>query len=179
MVSRATPGRLKLRARSVADVDVIGALLQDALVPIVDMDYLRRERRFVLVVNRFMWERAGEAPQGLPEAMGDDARFEDGEAGAQRFWRTHAALVFDRVRAVASRNLPRRREGALLNLLTVASEPRRITLYFSGGAQLRLEVADIRCRLEDLGEPWPTAALPRHDEDVTVEAQDGRATAES
>lgn len=179
MVSRATPGRLKLRARDVADMDVIGALMQDALVSIVDMDYLRRDRRFVLVVNRFMWERAGEVSQGMPESTGDDARFEDGQADAQRFWRTHAALVFDRVRAVASRNLPRRREDALLNLLTVASEPRRITLHFSGGAQLRLEVADIRCRLEDLGEPWPTAAMPRHDEDAAAEARDGRATAES
>jgi hypothetical protein len=166
--------RLRLRARDVADMDVIAALLQDALVPTGDMAFLRRERRFVLLVNRFMWEHASGAGQPRPAdddpAFGD-ARFEDaGEEGAAaaRYWRTHTGLAIDRVQAVASRNLPRPGgEGAtadqrLLNLLTIATEPRRIVFHFSGGPQLRLEVSDIRCHLEDLGDPWPTAARPDH-----------------
>jgi hypothetical protein len=158
--------RLKLRARDAADMDVIAALLQDALVPVADLAYLRRERRFVLVVNRFMWERAPderEAPAAgrMPDPRDDDARFEDAGAGA-RYWRTHTGLTFERVKAAASRNLPRGRD-AILNLLTVSSEARRIVFHFSGGAQLRLEVGEIRCHMEDLGEPWPTAARPAHE----------------
>ena len=169
---------LKLRAHDAVDMDVLAALLQDALVPLGQMDYLPRERRFVMVINRFMWERAtpgSAAPEAAaPEATvpdtaesgadeESDARFEDGAIRTtSHFWRTHSGLVFDRVRAVATRNLPRGRKSTLLNLLTVASEPKRITFHFSGGAFLRLEVMDIRCHLEDIGDPWPAGALPRH-----------------
>ena len=163
--------RLKLRARDAADMDVLAALLQDAIVPLGEMDYLPRERRFVLVLNRFMWERAEAAPQTpardqskLPTNGGEDARFEDERRVEARNWRSHCGLIFDRVKAVATRNLPRGRRSALLNLLTVASEPRRITFHFSGGAQLRLDVAEIRCHLEDLGDPWPASDRPTHGE---------------
>lgn len=166
-------GRLKLRAHDAVDMDVLAALLQDALVPLGQMNYLPRERRFAMVINRFMWERAGlstdqagaVAPDaGEPDAGEEsDARFEDGATPkGSRFWRTHSGLIFDRVKAVATRNLPRSRKSTLLNLLTVASEPKRITFHFSGGAFLRLQVTEIRCHLEDIGDPWPAADMPRH-----------------
>jgi Protein of unknown function (DUF2948) len=41
-----------------------------------------------------------------------------------------------------------------------------IHLDFSGGAAIRLEVARIACRSRDLGEPWPTPWLPRHEEEA-------------
>ncbi|WP_119166165.1 DUF2948 family protein [Algihabitans albus] len=163
--------RLKLRARDAVDMDVMAALLQDAIVPLSEMDYLPRERRFALVLNRFMWERTGRASQAeASRTESEDGRFEDGDArfedgaaaDSSRFWRTHSGLIFDRVKAVATRNLPRGRKSTLLNLLTVASQPKRITFHFSGGAFLRLEVAEIRCHLEDLGDPWPASDLPRH-----------------
>ncbi len=34
----------------------------------------------------------------------------------------------------------------------------------SGGGEISLEVSDIRCHLEDLGEPWPTRWRPGHAE---------------
>ena len=51
-----------------------------------------------------------------------------------------------------------------------AGDPRRaatvgaaaIHLEFAGGAAIRLEVARIQCRADDLGEPWPTPWHPRH-----------------
>ncbi|MGY9006559.1 MAG: DUF2948 family protein, partial [Alphaproteobacteria bacterium] len=48
---------LKLRAIDSDDLDVLGAFLQDALVPVCDMQFIPDERRFVLVANRFCWER--------------------------------------------------------------------------------------------------------------------------
>src|SRR6266446_2156470 len=50
-------GKLKLRAEDAEDLAIISAFLQDALVPVAEMVFLPDERRFVLVVNRFMWER--------------------------------------------------------------------------------------------------------------------------
>ena len=60
---------LKLRARDRGDLEVISALLQDALVPLVDVSYLPREKRLVLVANRFRWpeaERGTDAPVPPP-----------------------------------------------------------------------------------------------------------------
>ncbi len=176
--------RLKLRARDAADMDVLAALLQDAILSPAEMTFQRRERRFVLLANRFMWERAEATRADATQAAATqaaitqaaaagpageaDARFEEAEATSRRYWRSRSGLTFDRVKAVSRRDLPDGPE-ALLNLLTIASEPRRITLHFSGGGQLRLDVAEIRCHLEDLGDPWPTPALPRHEAADTEE----------
>ena len=61
-------GRLKLRARDPEDLRVLSACLQDALVPLADIAYLKPEQRFVLVVNRFMWESAPEEAELPGEA---------------------------------------------------------------------------------------------------------------
>ena len=53
-------GQVRLRARSLADLSVMSALLQDAVVPIGDIAFLREENSFVLVANRYCWERDGE-----------------------------------------------------------------------------------------------------------------------
>lgn len=152
-------------------MDVIAAVLQDALVPLRDVAWLKREKRFVLVANRFMWEQgeAGE-PEPGPEAGDqeeaggvDDASFEDAEARPTR-WRCNAALVVEKVRAVRTQGVDLGARDQFLNLLTIASEPKRITLYFSEGARLRLDVSEIRCHLTDLGEPWPTWSVPQHEE---------------
>ncbi|MEE8562657.1 MAG: DUF2948 family protein, partial [Alphaproteobacteria bacterium] len=47
---------LKLRAVDAEDFAVLGACLQDALVPVQDMRFLGEENRFVMVANRFCWE---------------------------------------------------------------------------------------------------------------------------
>ena len=51
-------GGLKLKARDPGDLDVIAALLQDALVPLNDAIFLKGDKRFILVVNRFKWPQA-------------------------------------------------------------------------------------------------------------------------
>jgi len=56
--------RLKLRAEDDEDLAVVSAFLQDALLPVAEMVYLPAEQRFVLVANRFMWERPPVATGG-------------------------------------------------------------------------------------------------------------------
>ena len=55
--------RLQLRAVDADDLSILGAYLQDALVPVSDMCFLSAENRFVLVANRSRWEKL-EAPDG-------------------------------------------------------------------------------------------------------------------
>src|SRR5713101_1011506 len=57
---------LRLRGEDAADLAVISACLQDALVAVRDLAYDRDARTFILVANRFRWEgRVGEG-EGAP-----------------------------------------------------------------------------------------------------------------
>ena len=165
---------LRLRARSVADMDVLAACLQDALVPLRDVTYRRSERRFIIVLNRFMWEQDGQlvdAPQSAEletvgaggEANGGDAAFEE-SAPRPFFYRTNSALTFEAVRGVTTNGINLADRNQILSLLTIATQPRQITLHFSNEQALRLDVSTIKVNLRDLGEPWPTPARPTHED---------------
>jgi len=144
---------LKLRAEDADDLAVLSACLQDAVVAVRDLAYLAADRSFVLVASRFRWER------GL-----DWDRHQSG------FERVLCAITFDEVAAVSYRGFRRSEDDRILSLLSIRFEPGdgkgTIHLDFSGGAAIRLEVARIACRSKDLGEPWPTPWLPRHDEEA-------------
>ena len=159
------PHPVKLRARDPQDMSVLSAVLQDALVRPADMAYLASDKRFVMVVSRFRWEHPEcevlPEPEPEPELEGD-ARFE--EAGQRTlFERVNAGVCFDRVRRVRTRGLDLRDPERILNLLAVETEAQAITLVFSDGPTIRLEVSAIVCHLEDLGEPWATPWRPSHE----------------
>ena len=175
-------GPLKLRVHDTEDLRALATCLQDALVPVADLAYLKAEKRFVMVANRFKWEdgaqttpapesasevAAGVAPEVAPEVSGaerdSDARFEEAEGGPL-YQRVNCTVCFDWVRKVHFRGVDLRRKDQLLNLLTLEADPGAVTLLFSGGGEIRLEVSGIRCHLEDLGEPWPTRWRPDHAE---------------
>lgn len=131
---------LKLRARDPDDLAVLSAMVQDALVPLSDMAYLADERRFVLALNRYRWN-APETPS-----------------------RTHALLTVQQVDRVQTKALDRRKPDRILNLLSLTGEDGALLAAFSGGGSLRLEISDLDCMLEDVGEPWPAQATPSHPE---------------
>jgi hypothetical protein len=127
-------GNPRLSARSVEDLAVLAALLQDAIVPLGDMAYIAGDRTFVLALNRFRWE-AGE--------------------GAATRERIHAGLRFDAVQRVRYRGIRRADRRQFLSLLTIS--------YDDGVGMIRLEVEELRCALEDFDEPWPTPSTPSHE----------------
>jgi Protein of unknown function (DUF2948) len=159
---------LKLRARDADDLEMIAAILQDALVPRAEMRYRPSEQRFALMLNRFRWEaapRAGDGQAPSPRVDSADVRFADQDAAA--FERVHAALVFDRVRAVKHRGMESAAKGGILALLTLRLDGNFVFISFAGGAEIRLEVDRFSCHLEDLGEPWPTVWRPQHSDSET------------
>ncbi len=202
-----TPRHLKLRARDLDDMAVMAAMLQDAVVRPAEMTYQAREKRFVMVISRFRWEDPEVKPDPAGEAVSDgesqapeaqavtqadtradtqvdgqeDVRFEDArfeDAGPRPLYeRVNAGLCIENVRGVRTQKLDLRDKDQVFSLLTVEVRPRMLTLVFSGGALVRLEVSSIACFLEDLGEPWPTPWLPLHEtEESEASAAD---TAES
>jgi hypothetical protein len=141
---------LKLRAEDADDLAVLSACLQDAFVAVCDLAYIPEERSFVLVANRFRWERARRRGMGGPG-----------------YERVLCALTFDEVDRVSYRGFRRRgEEDRILSLLairaTASGAGAVIRLEFSEDIAIRLAAREIRCRVEDFGEPWPTRWQPRH-----------------
>lgn len=142
---------LKLAALDAEDLAVISAHLQDATVRIGDMAYLPKSRRFVFVAAQFDWVRA--------------------LAGACERCRT--GLHFERVFKVVRTGFDQEPDR-VLNLLAIMFSPGdapsgTITLTFSGGAAIRLDVECIEAALSDIGPRWSVEDKPGH---VTLEAQD-------
>jgi len=141
---------LKLVALDPDDVAIISTHLQDAVLKVADIRWRPGEKRVVLAVNRFDWEAAQE----------DDPEYR----------RRRAVLRFDRVLNLKCRNVDPKNGAAVLNLLAVEfaeSDPPAgvVTMLFSGGAALRLEVECLEVELADLGPVWTTAACPSHAHD--------------
>ena len=49
-------GLLKLKAKDAEDIQVISAVLQDSIVPVVDMQYDAADKSFIMVVQRLCRE---------------------------------------------------------------------------------------------------------------------------
>ena len=154
--------RLKLRAEDQEDLRVIAACLQDALIPLSDIHYVDSERRVILVANRFRWENCPDLPEAPSQAQ-------DG-IDCSNYERVNCGILFENISAVRRRGLDQRDRGRILELLTMEIEKAdsgrmAVIMLFAGGAAIRLEGENIKCRISDIGEPWPTQFRPNHPTD--------------
>lgn len=129
------------------DLAVASAHLQDAVIKVADVHWRPQEKRLVIGLCRFDWESAS-APKPA-------------------YRRRLAALRFERVLSCKSKDVNPAGKDAVLNLLDVEFTPTDapagvVTLNFSGGPTLRLEVECLEAELADLGPTWGTAACPQH-----------------
>jgi Protein of unknown function (DUF2948) len=143
---------LKLVALDRDDIEVVSAHVQDALVRVADIFWQPREHRFVMALNRFDWMAATD-PTG--DSSKADCR------------RCRTALRFERVLSCKYRNLDQFNKDARLNLLAVEFVQRDppagvVTMTFSGGGVIRLEVECLEAELADLGEILTADACPNH-----------------
>jgi hypothetical protein len=145
------PDELKLVALDKDDIEVVSAHVQDAVVRLGDMLWQPNDHRFVMALNRFDWMTAV-GPKPDPNA---DYR------------RCRTALRFERVLACKCRGLDPLHKDARLNLLAVEFIEREapaglVTLTFSGGGVIRLEVECLEAELADLGEVTTAEICPDH-----------------
>lgn len=139
---------LKLAALDVEDLTVISACVQDAVLKTGEISYKPGEKRLMLPVNRFAWEKSGER-LNIPE-------------------RRRAILHFDRVLAVRTAGIDRKKPEGVLSMLAVqfkaTDEPAgTVEISFAGGATMRFDVECIEAQLADLGSAWAAKAKPKHD----------------
>lgn len=150
---------LKFIALDAEDLAVVSAHLQDAVVNGSEVLWRPREQRVVVALNRFDWEAA---VSGQPE-----------------YRRRRTALRFERVKSCKCRDLSPGHPDEVLNLLAVEFAETDapggvVTLTFSGGPALRLEVECLEAELADLGPAWTAAKCPAHDGAGDAEAPSSR-----
>ena len=139
---------LKLISKTEEDLKVISAHLQDAIVSISDIAYLKKNRIFLIQLNIFMWE--------------------DVEEGIfRKNKRIRTILKFDHVTKVASKNIDFNKKDEFLDFLAIESNEMadktiEMNLIFSGDSIIKVVTEVIEVTLDDQGEPWETKSKPKH-----------------
>lgn len=159
----------KVMAKDSEDLAVIAACLQDALVPLSEIQYLPDEHRFIMLLNRFRWERQSSANAGKAAHNAADASFRDADDYYDTEQRIHCGICIDLVSSVRSRGIDLKKRGAFMSLLTLQFDDGQLNLVFSGGGIIQLTVDSLSVFLKDMGEGWPTLWRPDHSTMVTDE----------
>ena len=139
---------LKLMARNKEDLKVMSAYCQDSLVFIKDMVFLKKNKNFIMMVNRFMWE--------------------DAEKGAFRqSKRIRCAIKFDEVLKVKSKKINQKNKKRVLECLAIkcneiSSNNYEIKILFAGESVITLVVDFIEVIMHDLGQAWNVKHFPKH-----------------
>ncbi|HYD86847.1 MAG TPA: DUF2948 family protein [Vitreimonas sp.] len=139
---------LKLMAEDAADLEIISAAVQDALVRMGDISIDKRQRRVAILVNRFRWEAAD---------------------GKRPFERVRSALSFEGVLSVKSRRVRPDAPESVASLLSIGFIPDEeppggiVRLMLAGGGEIALEVECLDALLMDMGQAWRTPRRPDHE----------------
>ena len=139
---------LKLIARTTEDLRVISAHLQDSIVKTSDIANLKKNRIFLMQLNRFMWE--------------------DVEKGVfRKNKRIRTVIKFENILKVASKNVDQNKNDRFLDFLAIETikmpdKNYEMNLIFSGDVVLKLIAEAIEVTLDDQGSPWESKNKPEH-----------------
>ncbi len=141
---------LKLIAKTNEDLRVISAHLQDSIVKISDIASLKKNKIFLIQLNRFMWE--------------------DVEKGVfRKNKRIRTVLKFENVLKVTSKNVNQKKNDRFLDFLAIETfkmpdKNYEMNLIFSGDIVIKLVAEDVEVTLDDQGSPWESKNKPKHED---------------
>ena len=142
------PKNLKLIAKTDEDLRVVSAHLQDSIASISDIANLKKNKIFLMQLNRFMWE--------------------DVEKGVfRKNKRIRTILKFDNVLNVLSKNIDQRKKKKFLDFLAIETNITpdnnyEMKIIFAGDSIIRIISEAIEVTLDDQGEAWDTKNKPKH-----------------
>ena len=142
------PKNLKLIAKTEEDLRVVSAHLQDSIASISDIANLKKNKIFLMQLNRFMWE--------------------DVEKGVfRKNKRIRTILKFEGVINVLSKNINQLKKDKFLDFLAIETKimPDKnyeMKIIFAGDSVIRIISEVIEVTLDDQGEAWDTLNKPKH-----------------
>ena len=142
------PKNLKLIARTKEDLRVVSAHLQDSIVSVADIANLKKNKIFLMQLNRFMWE--------------------DVEKGVfRKNKRIRTILKFENVMNVLSININQLKKDKFLDFLAIETsitpdKNYEMKIIFAGDSIIKVISEVIEVTLDDQGEAWDTKNKPKH-----------------
>ena len=139
---------LKLLGKNIEDLKVISAYCQDSLVKVKDIIFLKKNKKFIMMISRFMWE--------------------DLEKGAfRKNKRIRSAIKFEDILKVSSKKINQKNKNRLLECLAIKcnqlpNQNSEINIFFAGDGIITLISETIEVSLNDLGKPWNVKHFPKH-----------------
>ena len=139
---------LKLIAKTEEDLRVVSAHLQDSIASISDIANLKKNKIFIMQLNRFMWE--------------------DVEKGVfRKNKRIRTILKFENVLKVHSKNINQSKKDKFLDFLAIESNllsnnNYEMNIIFAGDSIIKIISEVIEITLDDQGEAWDTKNKPKH-----------------
>ena len=139
---------LKLIAKTEEDLRVVSAHLQDSIASISDIANLKKNKIFLMQLNRFMWE--------------------DVEKGVfRKNKRIRTILKFENVLNVVSKNINQHKKDKFLDFLAIETikmpdNNYEMKIIFAGDSIIRIVSEVIEVTLDDQGEAWDTKNKPKH-----------------
>tara|TARA_B100001063_G_C16755304_1_gene552770 strand:+ start:719 stop:1162 length:444 start_codon:yes stop_codon:yes gene_type:complete len=142
------PKNLKLIARTEEDIRVVSAHLQDSIASVADIANLKKNKIFLMQLNRFMWE--------------------DVEKGVfRKNKRIRTILKFENVMNVISKNINQQKKDKFLDFLAIETNTTpdknyEMKIIFSGDSIIRVSCEVLEVTLDDQGDAWDTKNKPKH-----------------
>ncbi len=141
-------GNLKLIGKNKEDLKIISAYLQDSIVSVSDIVFLQKNKTFVMIVNRFMWENPDRVIYGENK-------------------RIRCAVKFEDVISVKSKNVNQTNKDKFFECLAIEcsseiEEYQEINIFFAGDSVITLTSEAIEAQLNDLGKSWNVKKAPKH-----------------
>ena len=140
--------KLKLIARTEEDLRVVSAHLQDSIASISDIANLKKNKIFIMQLNRFMWE----------DVENDDFR---------KNKRIRTILKFENVLNVHSKNINHFKKNKFLDFLAIENNKmpdnnHEVKIIFAGDSIIKIISEVIEVTLDDQGDAWDTKNKPKH-----------------
>ena len=139
---------LKLIAKTEEDLRVVSAHLQDSIASVSDIANLKKNKIFLMQLNRFMWE--------------------DVEKGVfRKNKRVRTVLKFENVLKVNSKNINQSTKDKFLDFLAIESNQMpdknyEMRIIFAGDSIIKIVSEVIEVTLDDQGRAWDTKNKPKH-----------------
>ena len=137
-----------LTAKNQKDLEIISTYSQDSIVAIKDVIFLEKNRLFIMIINRFMWESVEKDTYNKNK-------------------RIRCAIKFEDVLKVKSKRINQKNKNKNLECLAikcneVLNKNYHINFFFSGGGVISLITESIEVVMNDLGESWNVKHIPQH-----------------
>ena len=139
---------LKLIAKNQEDLKIISTYIQDSIVTVGDMVFLEKNRIFLMIINRFMWEDIEKETYRQIKRIRCDIKFEE-------------------VLKVKSKKINQKNKNTCLECVAIkcneiSNKNYEIIFFFSGDGIITLISEAIEVVLHDLGKAWNVKYIPEH-----------------